>query len=125
MGMERCEGAVVIDVGKECLCLNLCCLLFLIRGLDGSKLGIPLSLLQCCLSLGLKSLRHSLLLSDFNLLHHGLHHVKLALDLEIQVAVRLRMPESMILSFCFAVWGDDEKGELLKVGNDKAFGKNN
>ena len=48
-GAERCEKAVLLDVGKDCLCLDLCCLLFLIRGFDGGKFGIPLSLLQCSL----------------------------------------------------------------------------
>ena len=94
----------LLVVREERLRLLLFGLLFLIRGCDGSKLGIPLSLLQCRLSLGLKSLSHSLLLSDFNLLHHCLHHVKLVLDLEIQVAVGLHMPKGYVIRFAVRVY---------------------
>ena len=47
---------------------------------------------QCHLCLGFETVSHALLLPDLNFLHHGLHHVKFALLLEVKVAVGLCSP---------------------------------
>mmetsp|Transcript_23703 Transcript_23703/g.39101 ORF Transcript_23703/g.39101 Transcript_23703/m.39101 type:complete len:291 (-) Transcript_23703:268-1140(-) len=67
------------------------CLLLLFSGFCRNlflHLRVFLCRFQCSLCLCLKTISHSLLFTDFNFLHHGLHHIKLALLFEVKVTVR-------------------------------------